>query len=94
MFVSLKSNWTKPGPLVGRWSKESVVIIMDDGVSINNSSQLSFCCFLFILARYHAQSYSVCIAREAAGLEHDAAKTTGSRCGRIVLILNNRVYVN
>ena len=26
------------------------------------------------LARYHAQSYSVCIAREAAKLEHDAEK--------------------
>ena len=36
----------------------------------------------------------MCIAREAAGLKHDAAKTTGSRCGRIVLIRYNRAYVN
>ena len=46
------------------------------------------------LARYHAQSFGVCIARAATGLEHDAAKTTGSRCGPILLILNNRAYVN
>ena len=45
------------------------------------------------LALKHAQSCSVFIAREAAGLEHDAAKTTESRCGQIMLILTDRDYV-
>ena len=46
-----------------------------------------------ILALNHSQSYIAFIAREAEELEHDAAKTTGSRFGPILLILNDWAYV-
>ena len=42
------------------------------------------------VARKHAQSCTVFIAREAAGLKQNAAKTTGSRCYRIWLLLYDR----